>query len=127
MTAAAQPQPTAMDRAIAFGKRILMSEYLILYLCIAMFVGLYVLSPTVATPRNISNLLSNMWPLLVIAVGQTFVLIIAGIDLSENREVLVFLFAVMELYPLQVQTRCFRLGLPCAPHSTAGGPLLSVG
>jgi ribose/xylose/arabinose/galactoside ABC-type transport system permease subunit len=85
MTAIAQP--TAMDRIVALGKRILMSEYLILYLCIAMFVGLYLVSPTVATPRNISNLLSNMWPLLVIAVGQTFVLIIAGIDLSQGAVV----------------------------------------
>jgi ribose/xylose/arabinose/galactoside ABC-type transport system permease subunit len=87
MTAAAPTQPTGMERAISFGKRILMSEYLILYLCIAMFVGLYLVSPTVATPRNISNLLSNMWPLLVIAVGQTFVLIIAGIDLSQGAVV----------------------------------------
>jgi ribose/xylose/arabinose/galactoside ABC-type transport system permease subunit len=87
MTAAAPTQPTGMERAVNFGRRILMSEYLILYLCIAMFVGLYILSPTVATPRNISNLLSNMWPLLVIAVGQTFVLIIAGIDLSQGAVV----------------------------------------
>ena len=87
MTATTPPQPSGMDRAISIGKRILMSEYLILYLCIAMFIGLYLLSPTVATPRNISNLLSNMWPLLVIAVGQTFVLIIAGIDLSQGAVV----------------------------------------
>jgi len=87
MTAAAQPQPSAMDRALLLGRRVLMSEYLILYLCIAMFVGLYLISPTVATPRNITNLLSNMWPLLVIAVGQTFVLIIAGIDLSQGAVV----------------------------------------
>ena len=87
MTAAAPTQPTGTERAVNFGKRILMSEYLILYLCIVMFVGLYILSPTVATPRNISNLLSNMWPLLVIAVGQTFVLIIAGIDLSQGAVV----------------------------------------
>jgi ribose/xylose/arabinose/galactoside ABC-type transport system permease subunit len=87
MTAAAQPQPSAMDRAVHLGKRILMSEYLILYLCIAMFAGLYLVSPTVATPYNITNLLSNMWPLLVIAVGQTFVLIIAGIDLSQGAVV----------------------------------------
>ncbi len=87
MTAAAPTQPSGMERAANFGKRILMSEYLILYLCIVMFVGLYILSPTVATPRNISNLLSNMWPLLVIAVGQTFVLIVAGIDLSQGAVV----------------------------------------
>jgi ribose/xylose/arabinose/galactoside ABC-type transport system permease subunit len=33
-------------------------------------------------PRNISNQLSNVWPLLAVAIGQTFVIIIAGIDLS---------------------------------------------
>ncbi|MEX1297305.1 MAG: ABC transporter permease [Candidatus Limnocylindrales bacterium] len=87
MTATTPPQTSGLDRAISLGKRILMSEYLILYLCIAMFIGLYLLSPTVATPRNISNLLSNMWPLLVIAVGQTFVLIVAGIDLSQGAVV----------------------------------------
>jgi ribose/xylose/arabinose/galactoside ABC-type transport system permease subunit len=83
----ATTQPTGSERALNFGKRVLMSEYLILYLCIAMFVGLYFVSPTVASPTNISNLLSNMWPLLVIAVGQTFVLIIAGIDLSQGAVV----------------------------------------
>ncbi len=85
MTAAAPASAT--DRISSLAKRILMSEYLILYLCIVMFVGLYLLSPTVASPRNISNLLSNMWPLLVIAVGQTLVLIIAGIDLSQGAVV----------------------------------------
>ncbi len=85
MTAAVQA--SGMDRALSLGRRILMSEYLILYLCIAMFAGLYLVSPTVATPYNITNLLSNMWPLLVIAVGQTFVLIIAGIDLSQGAVV----------------------------------------
>jgi ribose/xylose/arabinose/galactoside ABC-type transport system permease subunit len=52
-----------------------------------MFAGLYLISPTVATPYNITNLLSNMWPLLILAVGQTFVLIIAGIDLSQGAVV----------------------------------------
>lgn len=85
MTAVARP--SAADRALDFGRSILMSEYLILYLCVAMFAGLYLVSPTVATPYNITNLLSNMWPLLVIAVGQTFVLIIAGIDLSQGAVV----------------------------------------
>jgi ribose/xylose/arabinose/galactoside ABC-type transport system permease subunit len=85
MTAIAQV--SAADRIIGAAKRILMSEYLILYLCVAMFAGLYVISPTVATPYNITNLLSNMWPLLILAVGQTFVLIIAGIDLSQGAVV----------------------------------------
>ena len=85
MTAIAQV--SAADRVIGAARRILMSEYLILYLCIAMFAGLYLISPTVATPYNITNLLSNMWPLLILAVGQTFVLIIAGIDLSQGAVV----------------------------------------
>jgi ribose/xylose/arabinose/galactoside ABC-type transport system permease subunit len=85
MTAIERGSGTA--RLAALGKRILMSEYLILYLCIAMFAGLYMVSPTVATPTNVTNLLSNMWPLLILAVGQTLVLIIAGIDLSQGAVV----------------------------------------
>jgi ribose/xylose/arabinose/galactoside ABC-type transport system permease subunit len=76
-----------MERTLRFGRRVLMSEYLILYLCIAMAAGLFMLSPTFGTPYNIANQMSNMWPLLVIAVGQTFVLIIAGIDLSQGAVV----------------------------------------
>jgi ribose/xylose/arabinose/galactoside ABC-type transport system permease subunit len=40
--------------------------------------------PDLATPRNISNQLSNVWPLLAVATGQTLVLIIMGIDLSQG-------------------------------------------
>jgi ribose/xylose/arabinose/galactoside ABC-type transport system permease subunit len=61
-----------------------MSEYLILYLCLALFAILYLVVPVIATPYNLSNLLSNIWPLFAVAIGQTFVLIIAGIDLSQG-------------------------------------------
>ena len=71
-------------RLRALSRRILMSEYLILYLCIALFAALYLIVPRIASPYNISSLLSNMWPLFVVAIGQTFVLIIAGIDLSQG-------------------------------------------
>ena len=40
--------------------------------------------PVIATPYNLSNLFSNIWPLYAVAIGQTFVLIIAGIDLSQG-------------------------------------------
>src|SRR4051794_35846105 len=40
--------------------------------------------PDLASPRNLSNQLSNVWPLLAVAVGQTFVIIIGGIDLSQG-------------------------------------------
>jgi len=33
---------------------------------------------------NLLNILSNYWPLLLVVVGQTFVLITAGIDLSQT-------------------------------------------
>ncbi len=63
---------------------ILMSEYLILYLCIALFVLLNIWVPVIRSEYNLSNLLSNIWPLFAVAIGQTFVLIIAGIDLSQG-------------------------------------------
>lgn len=66
------------------GRRVLLSEYFILYLLITYFIILIPFLPTIATPSNITNLLSNTWPLLAVAIGQTFVLIIAGIDLSQG-------------------------------------------
>ncbi len=66
------------------GRHVLLSEYFILYLLITYFIILIPFLPTIATPSNITNLLSNIWPLLTVAIGQTFVLIIAGIDLSQG-------------------------------------------
>ena len=65
-------------------RRLLLSEYFILYLCIALFAILIPFIPLIATPYNLSNLFSNIWPLYAVAIGQTFVLIIAGIDLSQG-------------------------------------------
>src|SRR5512134_3102183 len=65
-------------------RRILMSEYFILYLCLFFFAVLIPFIPVIATPYNLSNLFSNIWPLYAVAIGQTFVLIIAGIDLSQG-------------------------------------------
>ncbi|HET9069530.1 MAG TPA: ABC transporter permease [Amaricoccus sp.] len=63
---------------------LLLSDYFVLYLSLAYFLVLVPFLPTLSTPGNISNLMSNMWPLLVVAIGQTFVLTIAGIDLSQG-------------------------------------------
>jgi ribose/xylose/arabinose/galactoside ABC-type transport system permease subunit len=65
-------------------RRLLVSEYFILYLTIAYFLAMAVFIPDLVTPRNISNQLSNVWPLLCVAIGQTFVIIIMGIDLSQG-------------------------------------------
>lgn len=78
--------PGARSRAGAGGifRGLLLSEYFILYLTIAYFLVMAVFFPDLVTPRNLSNQLSNVWPLLAVAIGQTFVLIIMGIDLSQG-------------------------------------------
>jgi ribose/xylose/arabinose/galactoside ABC-type transport system permease subunit len=63
---------------------LLLSDYFVLYLSLAYFVALVPFLPTLTNPANLSNLLSNIWPLLVVAVGQTFVLTVGGIDLSQG-------------------------------------------
>jgi len=69
-------------RLTTFLKRTLLSEYFVLYLTLVLFISSAIFFPTLGTPGNISNQLQNMWPLLAVAIGQTFVLIIGGIDLS---------------------------------------------
>src|SRR5688572_14211877 len=65
-------------------RRILVSQYFVLYLTIVYFVALAGRFPALVTARNISNQLSNVWPLFAVAIGQTFVIIIMGIDLSQG-------------------------------------------
>lgn len=63
--------------------RAMTSEHFVLILTAVMFVILLPVIPRLAAPANLSNVLSNFWPLLVIAVGQTYVMIVGGIDLSQ--------------------------------------------
>jgi len=62
----------------------LLSENFILYLSILSFVVLWLFRPNVANAYNLSNISSNMWPLFTLALGQMFVLIVGGIDLSQT-------------------------------------------
>lgn len=64
--------------------RLLGSEHFVLWLTLGYFLALLPFLPTLGTAANIVNLLSNMWPLLVVAVGQTFVMAVGGIDLSQG-------------------------------------------
>lgn len=66
------------------GRKLLLSEFFVLYLTIFYLLVLFPFIPRVFSPYNIKNVLSNTWPLMVIAIGQTFVLITAGIDLSQT-------------------------------------------
>jgi ribose/xylose/arabinose/galactoside ABC-type transport system permease subunit len=63
---------------------LLLSDYFVLYLSLAYMAVLVPFIPSLLTPQNAVNILSNTWPLLVVAIGQTFVLAIAGIDLSQG-------------------------------------------
>ena len=57
-------------------------EYLVLLLTIVYFLVMWPIVPEIATVDTLLDILAAMMPLLVVAIGQTFVLIVAGIDLS---------------------------------------------
>lgn len=63
-------------------RRFLISDYFVLYMTLILFVTAAIFFPTLSAPGNIANQLQNIWPLLAVAIGQTFVLILGGIDLS---------------------------------------------
>ncbi|MGP1396217.1 MAG: ABC transporter permease [Inquilinaceae bacterium] len=63
-------------------RRLLFSEYLVLYLTVIYFAAIVPFIPQIASLESLGNILNDMLPLLVVAIGQTFVLIVAGIDLS---------------------------------------------
>ena len=64
--------------------RVLLSDYLVLLLTVAYVLAILPFTDNLLSSRNIENVLSNYWPLLIVVVGQTFVLIVAGIDLSQT-------------------------------------------
>lgn len=74
---------TGRRRVASVVRALVLSEYFVLILTIAYFLVVWAFVPWLGRPRNLANILSNIWPLLTVAVGQTFVLIVAGIDLSQ--------------------------------------------
>jgi len=117
-------QPARWGERIA---SLLLSDYFVLYLSLAYALALAPFLPTLTTPGNLSNLLSNMWPLLVVAVGQTFVLTIAGIDLSQGSVVgltsVVGAMLLATAAPVEVLSKAPIWG---AVLTEAGGPLAGV-
>jgi ribose/xylose/arabinose/galactoside ABC-type transport system permease subunit len=73
--------------------RLVKSEYFVLLLCIVYALAAYPFVPILFSAEVIGNILADMMPLLILAVGQTFVLVIAGIDLSVTA--VIALAAVM--------------------------------
>ncbi len=68
-------------------KRLLESQYLVLLFCGVLFAALAPFTPGLASAHNFTNLLGSLAPLLVVAVGQTLVLIVGGIDLSVTSTI----------------------------------------
>lgn len=68
-------------------RRVIESEYLILVLCIFYFAALAPFTPGFTSAENLRNIATAMLPLLVVATGQTLVLITAGIDLSVTSTI----------------------------------------
>ena len=68
---------SALRRAIPFFQKYGLYVFLILLLIVAFSV-----SPNFFSPRNIQNLLTDGAPLGMAALGQTFVILTAGLDLS---------------------------------------------
>jgi ribose/xylose/arabinose/galactoside ABC-type transport system permease subunit len=67
----------------SFFRHLIVSEYFVLLLTALLFMVLLPVIPRIASLQNLANVASNVWPLLAIAVGQTLILITAGIDLSQ--------------------------------------------
>jgi ribose transport system permease protein len=63
------------------------SEYSIFYLAVLYFLALAPFTPGLASAENAANIFSNLLPLLVVAMGQTVVLITGGIDLSVTSTI----------------------------------------
>jgi ribose/xylose/arabinose/galactoside ABC-type transport system permease subunit len=63
-------------------ERLILSEYLVLLLTLVYFLAMLPIVPSIATATVMLDIVNAMAPLLVVAIGQTFVLIVAGIDLS---------------------------------------------
>jgi ribose/xylose/arabinose/galactoside ABC-type transport system permease subunit len=76
------PPSTITDDGRRLISRLVGSEFFVLLLCLIVFACFASFTPGFASPGNLGNILVASLPLLVVATGQTIVLITAGIDLS---------------------------------------------
>lgn len=85
MSSTAAPRPTLRPSEAVL--RLLRSQYLVLVLSILWFASVLPFAPAFASAANLTNILAAMLPLLVLATGQTLVLVTGGIDLSITSTV----------------------------------------
>ncbi|MDZ4801258.1 MAG: ABC transporter permease [Bryobacteraceae bacterium] len=63
-------------------RRFLSSQYFVLWVSLLYAAVMAPFTPAFLSPENALNILSSMLPLLIVAAGQTIILITGGIDLS---------------------------------------------
>jgi ribose/xylose/arabinose/galactoside ABC-type transport system permease subunit len=73
---------TARAHAVNAALRVFRSEYLVALLCVAWLACALPFTPELLSPANLGNILASLLPLLILATGQTLVLVAGGIDLS---------------------------------------------
>lgn len=64
--------------------KLLTSEFFILIMSAVYYVVIGLISPRMFSGNMLKNIFQNMWPLLAVCLGQTFVLLLGGIDLSQT-------------------------------------------
>lgn len=74
-------------RLLRLGRGLFLSEYIVLLLTGLYVLVLWPIVPEIASWSTAREVLVAMMPLLILAIGQTFVLVIAGIDLSITSTV----------------------------------------
>ncbi len=65
-------------------RRFLAGEGFVALLIVVYIIAVAPFANGMLTERNALNVLSNLWPLAIVVVGQTFVLVLAGIDLAQT-------------------------------------------
>lgn len=68
----------------ALFRRALLSDYFVLWLCVLYAALIAPFTPGFLSTENFANILATLLPLLIVALGQTVVLIAGGIDLSAT-------------------------------------------
>lgn len=64
--------------------QLVLSDHFVLVITAVYFMLIWAVYPHMASRLNMLNIFANIWPLLALVIGQMFVLIIGGIDLSQT-------------------------------------------
>jgi ribose/xylose/arabinose/galactoside ABC-type transport system permease subunit len=108
MAATAQPP--------SLGRRLAGSDYLVALLCGGWVLVAAPFTPGLLAPGNLANILASLLPLLVLATGQTLVLVAGGIDLSVTA--IIGLAGVVGAFAMSA-TGGWLAGHPLAPLAGA--------